>query len=158
MDRRHERPSARPIRRRPARLHQLRTNHRRRVLSLPPTTTSDHQQQRTALTNKDDQRPSSRSSGGPLARGNHVVPSRWQATSSRLNRLFCEAKLRLWNGAFLLNRTARNHLNWEPQVAQQLHRLIDRLNCNRAPHGRMLGLCLEMFGTRYTSDYQIAGL
>src|SRR3712207_6860175 len=40
--------------RRPARVHQLRTRHRRRVLPPPPTTTS-RRQERLALTNKEKQ-------------------------------------------------------------------------------------------------------
>ena len=94
------RPAARPVRRRPARLHRPRADHRRRVLPAPPETIHPRTPPACPLTTRKDTTMITHDPRWSLPRGNTLVPSRWQATdwqvaSGRRGRRFKSRPLRL---------------------------------------------------------------
>jgi hypothetical protein len=83
VDRGHERPAARPIRGRPARLHQLRARHRRRVLPPSATPHPAPRRRRHRLTQRGEPMTISAQPRWSLGLGKPMFPSRWQATTDR---------------------------------------------------------------------------
>ena len=88
VDRADERPAARPVRHRPARGHQLRTRHRRRVLPPPTTTPTRRHQRRVGLTTRSEPMNiimllwwslASWQPGGPITLASDIVVDRGHA-------------------------------------------------------------------------------